>query len=143
MRSSYAKPNKKMISQTRDNKQRGFTLIEVLVALIVVSFGIVSVIQVTSQHVSNISELEKRMVASWVASNHIAELRHNTKVERVRSSADTERFEMGGHTWRSRARLQETEVEKVFLLTVEVSFDDDPEKTIYASMTSAVTDGLP
>lgn len=131
------------VCRTRHQKQGGFTLIEVLVALIVVSFGIVSVIQVTSQHVSNISELEKRMLASWVASNHIAEIRHNAKVERIRSRADTERFDMGGHTWRSRARLQETEVEKVFLLTVEVSFDDDPEKIIYASMTSAVTDGLP
>ncbi len=133
----------KMASRACQQKQGGFTLIEVLVALIVVSFGIVSVIQVTSQHVSNISELEKRMLASWVASNHIAEIRHNAKVDRIRSSTDTERFDMGGHTWRSRARLQETEVEKVFLLTVEVSFDDDPEKTIYASMTSAVTDGLP
>jgi len=129
-------------SSPRGN-QSGFTLIEVLVALIVVSFGIVSVIQVTSQHVSNISELEKRMLASWVASNHIAEIRHGAKTERVRDNTDTERFDMGGHTWRSRARLQETEVEKVFLLTVEVSFDDDPEKTIYASMTSAVTDGIP
>lgn len=133
----------KSAGRARLKKQGGFTLIEVLVALIVVSFGIVSVIQVTSQHVSNISELEKRMLASWVASNHIAEIRHNAKVERIRSGADTERVDMGGHTWRSRARLQDTEVEKVFLLTVEVSFDDDPEKTIYASMTSAVTDGLP
>ncbi len=133
----------KKFDQARLKKQAGFTLIEVLVALIVVSFGIVSVIQVTSQHVSNISELEKRMLASWVASNHIAEIRHNAKVERIRSRSDTERFDMGGHTWRSRARLHETEVEKVFLLTVEVSFDGDPEKTIYANMTSAVTDGLP
>ena len=132
-----------MTGPVRHQKQGGFTLIEVLVALIVVSFGIVSVIQVTSQHVSNISELEKRMLASWVASNHIAEIRHNAKVERIRSGGDTERFDMGGHTWRSRARLEESEVEKVFVLTVEVSFDGDPEKTIYASMTSAVTDGLP
>ena len=133
----------RMTGPVRQQKQGGFTLIEVLVALIVVSFGIVSVIQVTSQHVSNISELEKRMLASWVASNHIAEIRHNAKVERIRSGGDTERFDMGGHTWRSRARLEESEVEKVFVLTVEVSFDDDPEKIIYASMTSAVTDGLP
>jgi len=124
-------------------KQVGFTLIEVLVALVVVSLGIVSVIQVTSQHVNNISELEKRMLASWVASNHVAEIRHTAKVERLRSRSNTERFKMGGHNWRSRARLDETEVERVFLLNVEVSFNDDPKKVVYASITTAVTDRLP
>jgi len=124
-------------------RHSGFTLIEVLVALVIVSFGIVSIIQVTSQHVNNISELEKRMVASWVASNHIAEIRHKAKVERLRSRSDSERFKMGGHEWRSSARLEETEVEKVFLVSVEVSFSGDPNKVVYASMTSAVTDRLP
>jgi len=115
----------------------------VLVALVIVSFGIVSVIQVTSQHVSNISELEKRMIASWVASNHIAEIRHSSKVERIRSRTNTERFKMGGHEWKSRARIDETEVDKVFLLSVEVSLNGDLDDVVYASMTSAVSDRLP
>ena len=76
------------------SQQRGFTLIEVLVALVIVSLGIVSIIQVTSQHVNNISELEKRMLASWVASNHLAEIRHDAKVERLRSRSSTERYEI-------------------------------------------------
>jgi len=124
-------------------RHAGFTLIEVLVALVIVSFGIVSVIQVTSQHVSNISELEKRMIASWVASNHIAEIRHSSKVERIRSRTNTERFKMGGHEWKSRARIDETEVDKVFLLSVEVSLNGDLDDVVYASMTSAVSDRLP
>ncbi len=123
-------------------KQSGFTLIEVLVALLIVSLGIISVIQVTSQHVSNISELEKRMLASWVASNHIAEIRYDAKVNKIRGNGKTERYTMGGRDWRSKARIEETEVERVFLLTVEVSEDSNLEKTIYASMTSAVTDRL-
>ena len=126
----------------RSQKQSGFTLIEVLVALVIVSLGIVSVIQVTSQHVSNISELEKRMLASWVASNHIAEIRHDAKVNKIRGNGKTERYKMGGHQWRSRAKIEETDVERVFLLTVEVSDDSNIDKKVYASMTSAVTDRL-
>jgi len=129
-------------SKRQSDKQTGFTLIEVLVALLIVSLGIVSVIQVTSQHVSNISELEKRMLASWVASNHIAEIRHDAKVNKIRSGGETERYEMGGHEWRSRVKIDETDVERVFLLTVEVSDDNSTEKRVYASMTSAVTDRL-
>ena len=123
-------------------KQTGFTLIEVLVALLIVSLGIISVIQVTSQHVSNITELEKRMLASWVASNHIAEIRYDAKVNKIRGSGKTERYTLGGQDWRSKARIEETEVERVFLLTVEVSDNSNIEKTVYASMTSAVTDRL-
>ncbi len=122
--------------------QTGFTLIEVLLALVIVSLGVVSVIQLTARHVNNIGELEKRMLASWVASNHIAEIRHEAKVERVREGGQNERFEMGGHEWRSRARIEETDVERVFLLTVEVSDDSNLEKKVYASMTSAITDRL-
>lgn len=123
-------------------KQSGFTLIEVLVALLVVSLGIGSVIQVTSQHVRNITELEKRMLASWVASNHIAEIRHSAKVDRISSGSKTERYKMGGQDWRSKVKVEETDVERVFLLTVEVSGDSHLDKKIYASATSAVTDRL-
>jgi len=130
------------LSNSRYSKHSGFTLIEVLVALLIVSLGIVSVIQVTSQHVSNISELEKRMLASWVASNHIAEIRHDAKVDKISSGRKTERYKLGGHEWRSRANIEETDVERVFLLTVEVADDSTAEKRVYANMTSAVTDRL-
>lgn len=123
-------------------KQSGFTLIEVLISLLIVSIGIASVIQVTSKHVSNISELEKRMLASWVASNHIAEIRHDAKVDKIRSGGKAERVTLGGHEWRSRVEIEETDVERVFLLTIEVSDDSNAEKKVFAKMTSAVTDRL-
>lgn len=121
---------------------KGFTLIEVMVAILIVSLGIVSVIDVTSKHVNNISELEKRMVASWVASNHVSEIRHNAKIDKIRSGSDVERVKMGGQKWRSQARLEETDVEKVFLLTITVSDDNDADKKVYASVTTAVSDLL-
>jgi len=124
------------------NHQSGFTLIEVLVALLIVSLGIVSVIQVTAKHVNNITELEKRMLASWVASNHMAEIRHDAKVDKIRSGGKTERVKLGGHEWRSKANIEETEVEKVFLVTIEVADDSNIEKKVYANATSAVADRL-
>jgi len=122
--------------------QSGFTLIEILVALIIVSLGVISVVQVASRHVSNIVELEKRMLASWVASNHIAEIRHSAKIDKISKGSETESYKLGGQNWRSRVRIEETEVERVFLLKVEVSVNSSIEKKVYASMTSAVTDRL-
>jgi general secretion pathway protein I len=131
-----------MSSSENANRQSGFTLIEVLVALLIVSLGIVSVIQVTAKHVSNITELEKRMLASWVASNHMAEIRHDAKVDKIRGGGKTERVKLGGHEWRSKANIKETEVEKVFLVTIEVADDSNIDKKVYANATSAVTDRL-
>lgn len=131
-----------MLLTLKGKHQSGFTLIEVLVALLIVSFGVISVIQGTARHVSNISALEKRMLASWVASNHIAEIRHDAKVEKIRSGNKTERVELGGHEWRSKVKIEKTDVERVFLLTVEVADDSNIDKKVFANMTSAVTDRL-
>jgi hypothetical protein len=49
---------------------------------------------------------------------------------------------LGGHEWRSKVEIEATEVERVFLLTVEVSDDSNAEKKVFATMTSAVTDRL-
>ena len=119
---------------------KGFTLIEVMVAILIVSLGIISVIDVTSKHVNNITELEKRMLASWVASNHVALIRHEAKIDKIRTGSDTERVKMGGHKWRSKARIEKTEVEKVFLLTIDVSNDVASNNKVYARVTTAVTD---
>jgi len=121
-------------------KQAGFTLIEVMVALVFVALGIVTIIEVTSQHVNNLSELEKRVLASWVASNKAAEIRHDAKTDKVKSGSKNDRVKMGGMRWRTRAKIVETEVERVFLLTVEVRDDNNSKRGIYSSITTAVTD---
>lgn len=123
-------------------KQSGFTLLEVMVALVIVSFGVITVVDATGKHVEIAGGLEKRMVASWVASNKVAELRHKALTDRVRTGNKTNIVKMGGLRWRTQARIQETEVERVFLLTVDVREQSDRNKAPYASVTTAITDRL-
>ena len=130
---------KTMANTMKQTGKNGFTLIEVLVALVVLSLSMVAVIQLTSNHIRTMSELEKRVLASWVASNHMSEVRFKSKSEGLSQGNDTERFKMGGRSWRSRMRITETEVERVFLVTVEVS-EQGQQSAVYASMTTAMTD---
>lgn len=128
--------------QALSHPQSGFTLIEVMVALVFVALGIVTVIQVTTSYIGNITEIEKRVLASWVASNHIAEIRFASETDKVKTGNKTERVKMGGYRWRSRAKTTKTEVERVFLLEVDVFDDNAPNNAPYVSYTTAITENF-
>lgn len=84
-----------------NKKTKGFTLIEVLIALVIISVGIAGVIKYTIQSINVNSILIERTYASWVAENRLVELRNSE--ERFRSGAGT--YDMGGLQWRVRERI--------------------------------------
>ncbi len=55
-------------------KQRGMTLLEVLVALAIFATAAISVIRAVSQHIDTIGYLEEKTFASMVADNQMAEV---------------------------------------------------------------------
>jgi general secretion pathway protein I len=54
---------------------RGFTLVEVLVALAIVSIALLSALRAAGQGTANATELRMRLLAGWVAENRLAEHR--------------------------------------------------------------------
>lgn len=54
---------------------KGFTLLEVLVALAVAGVGLAGVIKVAGSNAYNAQHLQNKTIAQWVALNRIAELR--------------------------------------------------------------------
>lgn len=52
----------------------GFSLIEALVALVVLAVAGIALVGATETHVRRIAMLEDRAAAQWVAENHMAEL---------------------------------------------------------------------
>lgn len=59
---------------TQRRAVRGFTLLEVLVALAVLAISLGAVIRVASHSTATVSQLRERTLAAWVASNAINEL---------------------------------------------------------------------
>jgi general secretion pathway protein I len=53
----------------------GFTLIEVMVALAIVSVALLAALRTAGQGTGSVGELRARLLASWVAENMIAEHR--------------------------------------------------------------------
>ena len=53
----------------------GFTLVEVLVALAIISIALMAALRAAGQGTNNVGELRSRLLAGWVAENRLAEHR--------------------------------------------------------------------
>lgn len=59
----------------RRDRRAGFTLVEVLVALTIISIALLAALRAAGQGTGGVGELRSRLLASWVAQNLIAEHR--------------------------------------------------------------------
>lgn len=58
----------------RHASEAGFTLIEALVALVILSVSAVSLLSAAQGHISGIGAIHDRVVARWIAENRLVEL---------------------------------------------------------------------
>ena len=63
------------MTQRRCGRRAGFTLIEVLVALAIVSVALLAALRAAGQGTASVAELRGRLLAGWVAENLLAEHR--------------------------------------------------------------------
>lgn len=56
-------------------RKRGFTLLEVLVALAILSIGVLAAMRALTMVTQSAAELRDRQLADWIAQNRLAELR--------------------------------------------------------------------
>ncbi len=64
-----------MTQYLRCGRRSGFTLIEVLVALAIISIALLAALRAAGQGTANVGELRARLLAGWVAENLLAEHR--------------------------------------------------------------------
>jgi len=83
-------------------RQRAFTLIEVLVALVVFAVMGFAVTSRVGDVSTQMFGMERRTVAHWVADNHLNRLRLERRAsdEPLPTGKDRERVFMGGREWR-------------------------------------------
>lgn len=84
----------------------GFTLIEVMVALVIIAFALSAAITSASHYTRNSIALEQRTIAHWVGQNVFAEMENTDPWPGVGERSG--RVEMAGRQWRWEARIQGT-----------------------------------
>jgi len=111
-------------------RNRGFTIIEVLVALAIVAFSLTAIAASMGQMIDTANAMRERTYASWIAQNKIAELRLANVLPEVSSTSGE--IEYAGVEWAWRAVISETGVENLFRVDVTVSYPgaDDGIRTV-------------
>ena len=61
------------MTKWRGGKRGGFTLVEVLVALAIISIALLAALRVAGLGTNSVGELRARLLAGWVAENVLAE----------------------------------------------------------------------
>ena len=97
----------------------GFTLIEVLVALVIATLALGGVLAAVSQMADSGLTMRERTYASWIGQNKITELRLANVIPEV--SESNGEVEFGGQEWVWTANISETGVENLFRVDVDVA----------------------
>ena len=100
-------------------RQGGFTLIEVMVAMVIAVLALAGVLAAVSQMVDAGIAMRERTYASWIGQNKITELRLANVIPDV--SESNGELEYAGIEWAWTATISETGVENLFRVDVEVS----------------------
>ena len=113
---------------------RGFTLIEVMIALLIIVVGAAAVINTSTESAWKSAQLWQRTVAGWVAQNQLAEFRARRTWSNDRSQSG--RVEMANAEWRWQLRASDTDDPSLRRLDIEVFLegDDDAKARLTAFM---------
>jgi len=100
----------------RRNTGRGFTLIEVLIALAVVALAVGALLGTITSAASNISYLKDKTLAEWVALNRLTEIRISQQMPDPGKRAGN--TVMGGMRWQWEQEVTELPVKGMFRVDV-------------------------
>lgn len=123
-------------------RHSGFTLLEVMVALAIVSIGLIAAFNGIIHMAYSSATLRDRALADWIAMNQITEIRVSGEFPEV-GSRNGEVF-FADRPWRWEARVSETgvsDLRRIDLSVMREAFPDDPV-TIMSGFISRDAAGL-
>ena len=126
---------------TRSPRPAGFTLIEVMVALVIVSLALAGVAASMGQMIDTANTMRDRTFASWIAQNKIAEMRLSGDMPEVGESSGE--VDYANTTWAWTAEVDETGVENLLKVDVTVSYagSDEPVRLVTGFIGEPVAPG--
>jgi general secretion pathway protein I len=111
-------------------KNRGFTLIEVMVALMVIAIALPALLGALYRQVDGSAYLREKSIAQWIASNKLTENRIQlARSGRLFSGTRSGVSEMAQRDWYWWLVSTKTEVEDFYRIEVRVAASEEDEST--------------
>ena len=107
-------------------RTRGFTLVEVLVALVVVALGLTALMVAVNGTARTSGFLRDKSLAQWIALNRLTEVRLN--VTKFGQNTDTGELDFGNRKWHYDTRYFDTSIPSMKRVVVRVYLGDAKTK---------------
>lgn len=120
----------------RPDHCRGFTLVEVVVALAIIAIGMLAVFKTIGDTVNNVTYLRDRTFAGWIADNRITEIRLSGEMPSV-DETDGE-LDYAGRHWHWITRVSQTPVEGLRRIDVSVRREGDADDSALVTLAGFV-----
>jgi general secretion pathway protein I len=108
------------------SRQRGFTLVEVLVALMIVAIALAALMIAVSGTARTSGYLRDKTLAQWIALNRISEVRLNSN--QFGQNTDTGEIDFGNRKWHYDTRYFDTSITSMKRVVVRVYAGDAKTK---------------
>jgi general secretion pathway protein I len=108
------------------SRQRGFTLVEVLVALMIVAIALAALMIAVSGTARTSGYLRDKTLAQWIALNRITEVRLNSN--QFGQNTDTGEIDFGNRKWHYDTRYFDTSISSMKRVVVRVYAGDAKTK---------------
>lgn len=114
---------------------QGFTLIEVMLAMAIFAIAGVALVSSSNTHFTNLSHLENKMMANWVASNQLVEATLDKSWPPKNNKKG--KVELAGREWFWLQKVAKTNDKNMSAVTIEVR-TDQTQKSSLSSLTTYI-----
>lgn len=115
------------------NQQQGFTLIEIIISLVVISVALGAVIATTGNSIKHGTHIKEKTIALWVAQNAIAEISIEKKWPSKGIKSDNAM--MAGKNWFIKSDIKQTPNENIRRMDLSVFSDEKAEDKVVSLTT--------
>jgi general secretion pathway protein I len=122
---------------------RGFTLVEVLVALVIVALGMAALLGTLNSAAGTVGYLQDKTLAEWIALNQVSKVRLASSVP-SKGDSDGE-VDYAGRKWKWKQTIDDMPIPGVLSIVVKVRPSDvtaSADDAWYADVTGVVGDAV-